>query len=136
MAATLRFLQIFSLCSCVGSIIFISFLVTQGAFSVLPNNDLAGALVGYTLTKLHMIGIVAGVIYLVSTAANERSIGALAHPAALLVFVMIVCTMISQYGVIARNGCTEASNGLNRGDRAAEPLRRRLSIASTSAILV
>ena len=89
LAATLRFLQIFSLGTWVGSILFFSFVVTQGAFSVLPNNDLAGALVGYTLTKLHMIGIVAGVVYLLSTAASERSIGALAHPAALLVFVMI-----------------------------------------------
>jgi hypothetical protein len=101
-AATLRFLQVFALGTWVGSILFFSFVVTQGAFSVLPNADLAGALVGYTLGRLHIIGIVAGVVYLLATVAAERSIGALAHPAALLVFVMIVCTMVSQYGVIAR----------------------------------
>jgi hypothetical protein len=101
-ASTLRFLQFFSLGTWVGSILYFSFVVTQGAFAVLPNNDLAGALVGYTLSKLHMIGIVAGVVYLLATAADERSITALAHPAALLVLAMIVFTMVSQYGVIAR----------------------------------
>ena len=123
MAATLRFLQIFSLGTWVGSILFFSFVVTQGAFSVLPNNDLAGALVGYTLTKLHMIGIVAGVIYLLSTALNERSIGALVHPAALLVFVMIVCTTISQYGVIARMDMLKLQMGSIEATAAENPLR-------------
>ena len=123
MAATLRFLQIFSLGTWVGSILFFSFVVTQGAFSVLPNSDLAGALVGYTLTKLHMIGIVAGVVYLLSTAVSERSIGALAHPAALLVFMMIVCTMISQYGVIARMDMLKFQMGSVEATAAGNPLR-------------
>jgi Domain of unknown function (DUF4149) len=122
-AATLRFLQIFSLGTWVGSILFFSFVVTQGAFSVLPNNDLAGALVGYTLTKLHMIGIIAGVIYLLSSALNERSIGALVHRAALLVFVMIVCTVVSQYGVIARIDVLKLQMGSIEATAAGSPLR-------------
>jgi Domain of unknown function (DUF4149) len=122
-AATLRFLQIFSLGTWVGSILFFSFVVTQGAFSVLPSNDLAGALVGYTLTKLHMIGIIAGFIYLVSSALNERSFGALVHPAALLVFVMIVCTMLSQYGVIARMDVLKLQMGSIEATPAGSPLR-------------
>jgi hypothetical protein len=101
-AATLRFLQFFSLGTWVGSVLYFSFVVTRGAFSVLPNNDLAGALVGYTLSKLHIIGIVAGCLYLLATAVGERSRGALTRPAALLVFAMIIFTMASQYGVIAR----------------------------------
>ena len=123
MAATLRFLQIFSLGTWVGSILYFSFVVTRGAFSVLPNNDLAGALVGYTLAKLHMIGIIAGVIYLFATVANERSIGALAHPAALLVFAMIVFTMASQYGVIARMDALRAQMGSVEATAAGNPLR-------------
>jgi Domain of unknown function (DUF4149) len=122
-AATLRFLQIFSLGTWVGSILFFSFVVTQGAFSVLPNNDLAGALVGYTLTKLHMIGIVAGVVYLLCTVAIERSAGALAHPAALLVFAMILCTMVSQYGVIARMDALKLQMGSVEATAAGNPLR-------------
>src|SRR5258708_1396971 len=123
MAATLRFLQIFSLGTWVGSILYFSFVVTRGAFAVLPNSDLAGALVGYTLAKLHMIGIIAGVVYLLATAAIERSIGALAQPAALLVFAMIVFTMVSQYGVIARMDVLRAQMGSVEATAAGNPLR-------------
>ncbi len=122
MAATLRFLQIFSLGTWVGSIVF--FIVfTQGIFPVMNNNDLTGAIVGYSLGRLHMMGIVAGVVYLLSIAVKERSIGALAHPAALLVFVMIVCTMVSQYGVIARMDMLKLQMGSIEATPAGSPLR-------------
>jgi hypothetical protein len=99
--ATLRFFQFLGLGCWLGAIIY--FIVfTQGIFSVLPTKDLTGLVVGYSLTRLHIFGIVLGCVYLVATAALERSIGAVARPAALLVFLMIVATMISQYGVIAR----------------------------------
>ncbi len=143
MATTLRFLQFFSLGAWVGSILYFSFVVTRGAFSVLPNSDLAGALVGYTLAKLHMIGIMAGVIYLLATAVSERSVEALAHPAALLVFAMIVLTIVSQYGVIARMDvllraqmgsieATAASNSL----RAAFDRLHQYSVWLESAVLL
>ena len=98
-------------------------MVARGAFSVLPNSDLAGALVGYTLSKLHIIGIVAGCIYLLATAAAERSMGALARPAALLVFAMIVFTMASQYGVIARMDALRLQMGSVEATPAGNPLR-------------
>jgi hypothetical protein len=123
MAATFRFLQIFSLGLWVGSILFFSFVVTQGAFAVLPNKDLAGALVGYTLTRLHIIGIVAGCVYLLATAALEKSIGALVSPAALLVLLMIVCTMASQYGVLARMDVLKLQMGSVEATGADNPLR-------------
>jgi hypothetical protein len=123
MAATLRFLQIFSLAVWLGSILFFSSVVTQGAFAVLPNKDLAGAIVGYTLTRLHIIGIVAGCVYLLATAALEKSIGALASPAALLVFLMVICTMVSQYGVIARMDALRAQMGSVEAAAAGNPLR-------------
>jgi len=107
----------------VGSILYFSFVVTRGAFSVLPNSDLAGALVGYTLAKLHMIGIMAGVIYLLATAVSERSVEALAHPAALLVFAMIVLTIVSQYGVIARMDVLRAQMGSIEATAASNSLR-------------
>ena len=110
MAATLRFLQFLSLGSWVGSIIF--FIVfTAGIFSVMPTKDLAGVVVGYSLARLHIMGIIAGCVYLISTAAVEKSVGALARPAALLVFLMILCTMASQYGVIARMDVLRAQMG-------------------------
>jgi hypothetical protein len=121
-AATLRFLQIFSLGTWVGSILF--FIVfTQGVFPVLNNNDLTGVLVGYALARLHILGIIAGVVYLLSTAAAEKSVGGLVQPAALLVFLMLVCTMISQYGVIARMDFLKLQMGSVSAAPADNPLR-------------
>ena len=101
MTAILRFFQFLALGCWLGGIIY--FIVfTQGIFSVLPTKDMTGLVVGYSLNRLHILGIVAGCVYLVATAAYEKSIGALVRPDALLVFLMIVATMLSQYGVIAR----------------------------------
>jgi hypothetical protein len=123
LASTLRFLQFFSLGCWLGGILFFSFVVAQGAFSVLPTADLAGALVGYTLTRLHVIGIVAGCVYLLSTAALEKSLGALARPASLLVFLMVVCTAVSQYGVISRMDALRAQMGSVAATTPGDPLR-------------
>ena len=124
MAATLRFLQFFSLGTWVGSIVF--FIVfTQGIFPVVNNNDLTGALVGYALGRLHTIGIIAGVVFLLSTAVAEKSVAGLVQPAALLVFLMLVCTMISQYGVIARMDALK----LQMGSVSAAPANNTLRVA-------
>ena len=123
MAAILRFLQFFSLGCWLGSILFFSFVVAQGAFAVLPSKDLAGVLVGYSLARLHVLGIVAGCAYLVATATLEKSVGALARPAALLVFAMIACTMISQYGVIARMDALRQQMGSVEAAPTGSPLR-------------
>ena len=122
MTATLRFLQFLSLGCWLGSIIF--FIVfTQGIFSVMPTKDLAGLIVGYSLARLHIMGIVAGCVYLLSTAILEKSVVALVRPAALLVFVMILCTMASQYGVIARMDVLRAQMGSVDATSAENPLR-------------
>ena len=124
MAATLRFLQFFSLGTWVGSIVF--FIVfTQGIFPVVNNNDLTGALVGYALGRLHTMGIIAGVVFLLSTAVAEKSVAGLVQPAALLVFLMLVCTMISQYGVIARMDALK----LQMGSVSAAPANNALRVA-------
>lgn len=121
MSATLRFFQIFSLGTWVGSILF--FIVfTQGLFPLINNNDLTGTLVGYAIGRLHVIGIVSGVVYLLATVVAERSVGALARPAALLVFLMIVCTMVSQYGVIARMDVLKLQMGSVSATPAGNPL--------------
>ena len=141
MAATLRFLQFLSLGCWVGSIIF--FIVfTQGIFSVMPTKDLAGVVVGYSLARLHILGIVAGCAYLLATVALEKSVAALARPAALLVFVMILCTMASQYGVIAKMDGLRAQMGSVDATPAGSPLRasfdrlHQYSVRLESAVLL
>jgi ABC-type Na+ efflux pump permease subunit len=79
--------------------------------------------VGYSLARLHFLGIVAGCVYLIATAALEKSVAALTRPAALLVFLMIFCTMASQYGVIARMNALRAQMGSVDAAPAGNPLR-------------
>ena len=90
---------------------------------MMPTKDLAGVVVGYSLARLHILGIAAGCIYLLSTAAVEKSVAALARPAALLVFVMILCTMALQYGVIARMDVLRAQMGSVDATPAGDPLK-------------
>lgn len=141
MAATMRFLQFLSLGCWLGSIIFF-ILLTQGIFSVMPTKDLAGVVVGYSLARLHILGIVAGCVYLVATVALEKSVAALARPAALLVFVMILCTMAAQYGVIARMDALRVQMGSVDATAADNPLRaafdrlHQYSVQLESAVLL
>lgn len=99
MSTLLRFLQFFSLGTWVGSIVFFGAVVAPGAFTVLSNRDQAGALVGLVLGRLHLIGIILGVIYLIVTAVVGRSPAALVRPAPLLVALMIILTFVSQFWV-------------------------------------
>ena len=132
MAATLRFLQIFSLGTWVGSILFFSFVVAPGAFSLLPTTELAGNIVGYSLGKLHVIGVVAGIVYLVATAAAEKSVAALARPAPLLVFAMVVLTVVSQHMVIARMDVLRLQMAQQMGSVSATPMDNPLRAAFDS----
>ena len=141
MTATLRFLQIFSLGTWVGSIVY--FIVfTAGIFPVVNNNDLTGALVGYALGRLHIMGIIAGVVYLLATAVIEKSVAALVQPAALLVFLMIVCTMVSEYGIITRMDMLKLQMGSVSATPADNPLRvsfdrlHQYSVRLESAVLL
>ena len=102
MNQVLRFLQVFALGTWVGAILYFAAVVTRGAFAVLPNADMAGALVGFTIKGLHWLGIIAAVIYLAAALGLGRSLRALVQPAALGVILMLVLTLASQRVVIAR----------------------------------
>ncbi len=104
MASTLRFFEILALGTWVGGIIFLSFVVAPGAFGVLGSRDQAGTMVGFALGRLHWIGIVAGLIYVVALVVERRSIAAIARPAAILVVLMIALTFYSQKFVTSRLG--------------------------------
>jgi uncharacterized membrane protein len=102
MTNILRFLQIFGLGTWVGGIIFLSFIEAPGVFSILSNREQAGSIVGYSLTRLHYIGMIAAVIYLVAGLALTRSARWLIAPAAILVILMLALTLVSEYGVRPR----------------------------------
>jgi hypothetical protein len=102
MTRILRFFQLCALGTWVGSIIYFSTVVTQGAFRVLSDRDQAGALIGFTLGGLHRLGLIAAAVYLIAALGLGRSLKALAAPAALCVVLMFLLTLASQRIVIPR----------------------------------
>jgi hypothetical protein len=120
MTTILRFLIIFALGTWVGSGLFVTFVVAQGAFRQLPTPDLAGAVVGYTLTRLHVMGIVAGLVFLVSLAVL-RGTGELARPAALSVVLMVALTAASEFAVTPRMSALRREMIAVHGSVAATP---------------
>jgi uncharacterized membrane protein len=82
-----------------GSDVFLSFVLAPGAFSVLASRDQAGAIVGYSLGRMHWMGIVCGVVILLVRVLRIRSLTALVAPAALGVVLMILLTATSQVTV-------------------------------------
>jgi uncharacterized membrane protein len=97
-----RFIQVFALGTWVGSIMYLSFVVAPGAFGVLQSRDQAGLIVGHSLARLHYIGIVAAVLYLVAGLALAQSVKGFVQPAMLGVILMLLLTMVSQTRVTPR----------------------------------
>jgi len=110
----LRFLMLLSLVCWIGGLIFFAFVLAPTAFSVLPTTHLAGNVVGRTLSKLHWIAIVSGVVFLISSLLYSRIVDGTAHVfAARNVFLclMLALTLISQFGIIPRMDTLRASVG-------------------------
>ncbi|MGB0034312.1 MAG: DUF4149 domain-containing protein [Candidatus Acidiferrales bacterium] len=102
MTHILRFVQVFALGTWLGAIIYLSFVVAPGVFGTLANRDQAGAVVGLVLGRLHHLGVIAAVIYLVAGLGLGRSLKALIQPAALGVILMLLLTLASQRLVTPR----------------------------------
>lgn len=98
----MRFLQFFALGTWIGGIIFLSFVEAPGVFGILSNQAQAGRVVGFSLTRLHYIGMAAAIVYLIAGLGLVGAYKWLASPAAILVLVMLALTLISQYGVRPR----------------------------------
>ena len=84
-----------------GGICLLSFVVAPGAFGILASRDQAGAIVGFTLGRLHFIGIGAGAIYLVAQFLRASQFPSAARVAAVAVLLMIVLTAFSQFYIAA-----------------------------------
>lgn len=98
----LRFLQFFALGTWIGAIIFLSFVEAPGVFGILPNLDQAGRVVGYSLTRLHYIGIAAAIVYILAGFGLRSRPHWPVAPAAVLVIVMLALTLASEFAVRPR----------------------------------
>jgi uncharacterized membrane protein len=110
----LRFLMLLSLVCWIGGLIFFAFVVAPTAFSVLPTSHLAGNVVGRSLGKLHWIGLISGIVFLVSSLLYSRFTNGTANVLAVrhvLLCLMLALTLISQFGIIPRMDALRASLG-------------------------
>jgi|SRR5437016_1744277 len=121
MSIFLRAVEFLGLSIWLGSDIFLSFVVAPGAFSVLASRDQAGSIVGYSLTRMHVMGIVCGVAILLFRVLRTRSFASLAQPAALCVAVMILLTVISQVAVSSRMAALRIQMGSIEATAAGNP---------------
>jgi hypothetical protein len=97
----LRFVQVFALGTWVGSIFYFSAAVAPGAFRVLTSQDQAGLLVEFTLGRLHLLGVVVAVLFLLASillALMGYASGKFLPSVGVL--VMLALTLISQDVVI------------------------------------
>ncbi len=98
----LRALMLLALIVWVGGIIFFAFILAPTLFTVLPNTQLAGAVVAPTLSKLHWMGLVSGMVFLIcSLLYNWRKYAQLKLFTATHMFVvlMLALTAVWQFAI-------------------------------------
>jgi putative copper export protein len=111
----LRFVMLLSLAVWIGGIIFFAFVVAPTVFSVLPTHDLAGRVVNRSLTVLHWMGIVSGIVYLITSMIYARvDVGYLQPFAArhALVMLMVVLSLVSMFAVASKMEVLRADMGI------------------------
>jgi Domain of unknown function (DUF4149) len=110
----LRYLMLLSLIVWLGGLIYFSFVVAPTAFALLPTRHLAGSVVSRSLTALHWIGIVSGLVYLITSLLQFRFVTGSAHifaPRHVLIVIMLVLTCVSQFGISPRMASLRATVG-------------------------
>jgi len=135
MTSILRTIEFLALSVWLGSDVFLSFVVAPGAFRVLaPNRDQAGAIVGFSLTRMHLSGIALGIVFLLVRLIRTRSFASFVTPAALCVVLMIALTAISQYTVSAKMAVLRMQMGSIQGTTADSPLLAEFSRLHTVSV--
>ena len=142
MSTILRTIEFLALGLWLGSDVFLSFVVAPGAFRILASRDQAGAMVGYGLWWMHMIGVVCGIAILVSRLTRTRAFSGLVAPAGLCVLLMIGLTVVSQHAVSPRMAALRVQMGSIQATAADSPLLaefsrwHRVSVSLESGVLL
>ncbi len=111
----LRALMLLALIAWIGGIVFFSFVLAPIVFTVLPSREMAGTVVSRSLTSLHWIGLISGVVFLAcSLAYNQMQLARLKLFAATHVFVvlMLALTLVSQFCITPRMHTLRAEMGM------------------------
>jgi hypothetical protein len=116
-ALTLRFFILLALVVWLGGLIFFSFVVAPTVFApgILPSRDLAGNVVNRSLGILHTMGLICGVLFVIASIAYNKLTAGSAQPFApihLLVYLMLILTLVAQFGVAPRMAALRADMGV------------------------
>jgi uncharacterized membrane protein len=127
MASILRTVEFLGLSLWLGSDVFLSFVVAPGAFRILASRDQAGAIVGFGLARMHLIGVVCGIAVLLARLLRTRTFASLAAPAALCVVLMLLLTVVSQQAVSPKMAALRVQMGSIQATAADSPLLAEFS---------
>ncbi|MFZ0641410.1 MAG: DUF4149 domain-containing protein [Candidatus Acidiferrales bacterium] len=119
-----RFLKVFTLGTWVGSMIFFGF-VAGVLFTTLKSPDEAGNIVALLIWRLHVLGIIAAVIYVIVALAAVRSWRGFVQPASILVELMLLATLFSQLWIVPTMQNLRAQMGSYMNTAASSPLRQQ-----------
>jgi uncharacterized membrane protein len=142
MTLFLRFLEFLGLGFWLGSDVFLSFVVAPGAFHVLASRDQAGAIVGYSLSRMHLGGVLCGLVFLLARLLRTRTFASFRSAPALCVVAMITFTAISQYTVSAKMATLRLQMGSIQATESGSPLLAEftrlhsISVALESGVLL
>lgn len=142
MASFLRTVEVLALSLWLGSDVFLSFVVAPGAFRILGSRDEAGAMVGYSLSVMHIGGIVCGVAFLLARLVRTKTFATFVTPAALCIVLMVALTAISQFTVSPKMAALRTQMGSIQATSADSPLLaefgrlHRISVSLESGVLL
>jgi uncharacterized membrane protein len=142
MFTVLRTLEFLCLGLWLGSDVFLSFVVAPGAFRILGSRDAAGAMVGFALGRMHLLGVICGVVFFLFRMTRMRNIASFVAPAALCVALMIALTVASQVAVSPRMAVLRVQMGSIQATPQDSPLLaefsrlHRVSVSLESGVLL
>jgi hypothetical protein len=142
MSTLLRTIEFLCLGLWLGSDVFLSFVVAPGAFRILGSRDAAGAMVGFALGRMHLLGVICGVLLLLARLIRTRTFASFVAPVAVCVVVMIALTVASQVGVSPRMAVLRVQMGSIEATAQGSPLLaefgqlHRISVLLESGVLL
>ena len=111
----LRTLMLLALIVWIGGIIFFVAVLAPVVFSgILPTRELAGNVVNPSLTRLHWMGLISGLIFLncsIFYNLSKYTRPKIFAPLHILVVLMLVLTAVSQFGIAPKMHVLRAEMG-------------------------
>lgn len=106
--------MLLSLIVWLGGLIFFAFVLAPTVFTVLPTRHQAGNVVARSLSTLHWMGIIFGIVFLASSIAYSQIVKGTPRVFAgrhVLIVLMLLLTLVSQFGIMPRMDTLRASVG-------------------------